>query len=419
MASTKPGPAINLEEDAEGDSVAVDDSIFIPEATSLLVCYSPFDDSDIDCNPYFPFSGLISDSGSGSYSDSEPDPYICPIDFFDRESSEVEASEYLESEGLTSGDFNIWGFYDPKEDEDEIVLGTRCLFGSGSGSVSDQQPGEQGLRVTGIDSDSDYDDDVFGYTSEDSGNRANDSGRVEVGTGLPPVWDDVFGEETVLADEEWEEVQNAINWTVRAFGRPEEEEEEEEEEGEDELSSVSRDDDDEEQELDWQVLLTVNNVVNYIEQAEGILINPDDIDPSYYLYLASLDEYDENHSGHYDADAILGQMFDNEAGIWGNPPAAKSVIEDLPVVELTVEELNKGNNVCAVCKDEIVVEEKVRRLPCSHFYHGDCIMPWLGIRNTCPVCRYELPTDDLEYERHKSSQRSDAGLARNLPGRHS
>ncbi|CAA0381083.1 putative transcription factor C2H2 family [Arabidopsis thaliana] len=409
MASTKPDSAINLEEEAEGDGVAVDDPIFIPETTNLLVRYSPFDDRDIDCNPYFPFTGPISDSGSGSYSDSEPDPNSCPIDFFDRDSSDVDVAEYLESGGLTAGDYNIWGFYDPKEDEEEeeIVLGT---------SGSDLQPGdsgEQGLRVTGIDSDSDCEDGVFDFISEDSsGNRGNDSGRVEVGTGLPPVWDHLFGEGTVLADEEWEEVQNAINWT--AFSGPEDEDEE------DELSSLSRDDEEEDHELDWQVLLTVNNVVNYIEQAEGIMLNPDDIDPDYYLYLSGLDEFDENQSGHYDADAILGQMFDDETGIRGNPPAAKSVIQDLPVVELAVEELDKGNNVCAVCKDEMLVEEKVRRLPCSHFYHGECIIPWLGIRNTCPVCRYELPTDDLEYERHKSSERGDTGLARNvLPGRYS
>lgn len=67
---------------------------------------------------------------------------------------------------------------------------------------------------------------------------------------------------------------------------------------------------------------------------------------------------------------------------------------------------------CAICKDEIVVaEEKVTRLPCKHYYHKECIVPWLGIRNTCPVCRYELPTDDLEYERKRRSQR---GLARDL-----
>ncbi|KAF2584887.1 hypothetical protein F2Q70_00037860 [Brassica cretica] len=100
-------------------------------------------------------------------------------------------------------------------------------------------------------------------------------------------------------------------------------------------------------------------------------------------------------------------MFDNEAGIRGNPPAAKSVIEDLPVVELTLEE---GEVVCAVCKDEMIIEEEVKRLPCRHLYHGECITPWLGIRNTCPVCRFELPTDDLDYERQRRSQRSESSL---------
>ncbi|KAJ0244625.1 hypothetical protein HA466_0192300 [Hirschfeldia incana] len=392
MASTttKPGPVINLEEEAEDSgAAAVEGSTILTqddETASVFVCDSPpFNDRDIDCDPYFPFAGHpISDSGS----DSELDPYTCPVDFFDRESSE---GVYLGSEGLTGDDFNVWGFYEPKEDEEEeeeIVLGTRGESGSGSD--------QQGLRVTSLDSDSDYEDNVFDFTSGDShgGNGADDEpGRVEVGSGLPPVWDYDLNDE----NEEWEEVQNAINWTVSAFSRSDEEEQE--------LSSQSRDDDheveeEEDHELDWQVLITINNVVNYIEQAEGITINPGDIDPSYYMYLASLSDGDDD-------DAILGHMFDNEAGIRGNPPASKSVVEGLPVVELALEE---GDMVCAVCKDEMVLEEEVRRLPCRHLYHGECITPWLGIRNTCPVCRFELPTDDLEYERHRRSQRSDASL---------
>ncbi|CAH8313267.1 unnamed protein product [Eruca vesicaria subsp. sativa] len=374
MASTKPGPVINLEEEAEDGGAAAEGSIF---TTSVFVCDSPLDERDIDCDPYFPFAGH-------PISDSEPDPYICPIDFFDRDTSEAEAGVYLGSEGVTGDDFNVWGFYEPKEEEEEeIVLGTRCESGSGSD--------QQGLRVTGLDSDSDYEDGVFDFTYEESGNLENESGRVEVvGAGLPPLWDYDLGDET----EEWEEVQNAINLTVRAFSRSEEEEEE--------LSSQSRDDhEEEEHELDWQVLITINNVVNYIEQAEGITISPGDIDPSYYMYLASLGD------GENDDDAVLGHIFDNEAGIRGNPPASKSVIEDLPVVEVALEE---GDMVCAVCKDEMVLEEEVKRLPCRHLYHGECITPWLGIRNTCPVCRFELPTDDLEYERHRRSQRSDTSL---------
>ncbi|KAJ1394740.1 Zinc finger, RING-type [Sesbania bispinosa] len=72
--------------------------------------------------------------------------------------------------------------------------------------------------------------------------------------------------------------------------------------------------------------------------------------------------------------------------------------ENLPSVVVTQQDVDNNNALCAVCKDEFGVGEEVKQLPCSHRYHGDCIVPWLGIRNTCPVCRYEFPTDDAEYE---------------------
>ncbi|XP_010549960.1 PREDICTED: E3 ubiquitin-protein ligase Praja-1 [Tarenaya hassleriana] len=416
MASAKLSgpPGVSPEDDGEDQA----DIVPVSETDGETVAFPVFYQTDSRaCNPYYPFSDSNSDSGSVSCPDAGPDPDGSFIDFFD-ESYEVGAVEEFYSDpdpGLRIvGDFNLWGFPDEEEDDvAELGLG----LGLGPGTGSDQQRGDsggQGLRVTGIDSDSDFEDGVFDLNASDDGNGANASGRVVDGTGTPPVWDSFFGEEAVVTNEEleWEEVQNAITWThepveVRVLNRPEEEEE---------LSSSSRisSRDDHEHDLDWQVLLAVNNVVNYIEQAEGISITADDIDANYYMYLASIDEYGENHG---DFDAIFGQMLDTDTGISGSPPAAKRVVEDLPLVELTVDDLGKGDIVCAVCKDEMAIEEKVRRLPCRHFYHEDCILPWLGIRNTCPVCRHELPTDDPEYESARRLQRSGSGLARELSGR--
>lgn len=67
--------------------------------------------------------------------------------------------------------------------------------------------------------------------------------------------------------------------------------------------------------------------------------------------------------------------------------APESVIEALEWVEMTDEHL-KNDPFCPVCKDEFEVGLKVRTLQCGHFYHSDCIIPWLNMNNTCPVCRH-------------------------------
>ena len=50
-------------------------------------------------------------------------------------------------------------------------------------------------------------------------------------------------------------------------------------------------------------------------------------------------------------------------------------------------------NNCAVCTDQFKLvtgdpeKQVVVTLPCKHFFHGCCILPWLKLSGTCPVCR--------------------------------
>ena len=34
--------------------------------------------------------------------------------------------------------------------------------------------------------------------------------------------------------------------------------------------------------------------------------------------------------------------------------------------------------------------EEVKKLECDHCFHSGCIVPWLELHGTCPVCRKEL-----------------------------
>ncbi|KAF7113506.1 hypothetical protein RHSIM_RhsimUnG0121000 [Rhododendron simsii] len=53
---------------------------------------------------------------------------------------------------------------------------------------------------------------------------------------------------------------------------------------------------------------------------------------------------------------------------------------------------------CVICKEDMREGRDVCELPCDHLFHWICILPWLKKRNTCPCCRYRLPTDDVYGE---------------------
>ncbi|XP_021290545.1 uncharacterized protein LOC110421304 [Herrania umbratica] len=85
----------------------------------------------------------------------------------------------------------------------------------------------------------------------------------------------------------------------------------------------------------------------------------------------------------------------------GAPPASASFVNNLPCVIVSDEHEKHDGLACAICKDVLPVGTEVNQLPCFHVYHPSCILPWLNARNSCPLCRYELPTDDKDYEEGK------------------
>lgn len=110
---------------------------------------------------------------------------------------------------------------------------------------------------------------------------------------------------------------------------------------------------------------------------------------------------------------LIEQLAENDPNRYGTPPAAKSALTTLPDVVVTDAMVAAAEGAeCAVCKEDFSPGDGAKQMPCKHIYHADCIVPWLELHNSCPICRFELPTDDPDYEGNKASNAQSAvGIA--------
>ncbi|EXC17857.1 E3 ubiquitin-protein ligase RING1-like protein [Morus notabilis] len=90
----------------------------------------------------------------------------------------------------------------------------------------------------------------------------------------------------------------------------------------------------------------------------------------------------------------IGQSFSESAGRFGSVPAAKSAVEALERFryERSSARDEDDQSKCVICMEELTIGSHVTCLPCSHIFHGGCILEWLNDNHTCPLCRFKLPS---------------------------
>ncbi|XP_016407229.1 E3 ubiquitin-protein ligase RNF115-like [Sinocyclocheilus rhinocerous] len=95
-------------------------------------------------------------------------------------------------------------------------------------------------------------------------------------------------------------------------------------------------------------------------------------------------------------DVVITQLLGQSENS-GPPPAGKEMISSLPIVSISSEQA-ACRLECPVCREEYSEGESVRQLPCLHYFHSNCIVPWLQLHDTCPVCRKSLDGEDRGFQ---------------------
>ena len=81
------------------------------------------------------------------------------------------------------------------------------------------------------------------------------------------------------------------------------------------------------------------------------------------------------------------------------PPASRNFLAALKDIPVTADDILEVNNrECLVCLEDHAVGGLAVKLPCGHLFHRACVCDWLKRHCTCPCCRFEVESDDAEYE---------------------
>ncbi|XP_076249655.1 E3 ubiquitin-protein ligase Iruka isoform X2 [Calliopsis andreniformis] len=103
------------------------------------------------------------------------------------------------------------------------------------------------------------------------------------------------------------------------------------------------------------------------------------------LFLGNPGDYVWGQDG---LDAIVTQLLNQLDGT-GPPPLPRKQIDEIPTTNVTQSQVDSKLQ-CSVCWEDFKLSEPVRQLPCQHLYHAPCIIPWLELHGTCPICRQSL-----------------------------
>lgn len=122
--------------------------------------------------------------------------------------------------------------------------------------------------------------------------------------------------------------------------------------------------------------------------------------PNPMAMLSTLLNFDRHGDAVYsqeELDRVISQLIDQNMNGEAPPPANQDAIRSLPTKKVDQDMLGSdGKAECSICMEQVQLETEVTVLPCNHWFHYNCIEPWLSQHNTCPHCRRPITSSDSE-----------------------
>ncbi|VDP00348.1 unnamed protein product [Soboliphyme baturini] len=107
-----------------------------------------------------------------------------------------------------------------------------------------------------------------------------------------------------------------------------------------------------------------------------------------------------------------GEVNIEEAGSSRSDAMSVEEIAALPTVKVS-ENMAWQQKTCAICMEDLHLQEWVTVLPCRHVYHPKCTKQWLLRHRTCPTCRQPIATTK---ERERQLNRDHQNWVRRIMG---
>ena len=108
-------------------------------------------------------------------------------------------------------------------------------------------------------------------------------------------------------------------------------------------------------------------------------------------------------------------------------PAKMAALPTYTIEKNYLDEAEGNDVMCQVCQCDYEEGEEMKKLPCGHHFHTECIDRWLQDHPTCCICKKSIVTDDeeanttatAEQQNEEQSSMGDRTRRRSMPTAHS